>query len=363
MENEKKYSVIELAELLGVPRTTINDWLSKYSAYIDFSIQGKRRVYTESSVTVLKEISTLRNSGMPSMDIEAELAKRHPLRAEPETAENRPGTTASETSSAAGKKTDTGLPIPKTSLPERENEFQLIARRQSEELGKMIGDTFHEMGLRMEELERLNRAQQRRAKIWMAIAVAALIFLLFGILSVCQLHKQMRFFSQANQELQQEAVNNSRQLQELQRQSVELITGTENFRNNIALLEKQLEEQKQSFEKNINMVRQDFEKAAAAHQSQLSAEKEKNAALLKMKEAELALEKEKFAAERLKFLRDIERMSTDNENIVNELKRQIEERKTSEKPVMLPETPPTSPAKTNSPEEKNAVPATAASHP
>ena len=44
MGTEKKYSVIELAELLGVPRTTINDWRSKYSMYIDFTVQGKRRV-------------------------------------------------------------------------------------------------------------------------------------------------------------------------------------------------------------------------------------------------------------------------------------------------------------------------------
>ena len=49
-----------------------------------------------------------------------------------------------------------------------------------------------------------------------------------------------------------------------------------------------------------------------------------------MKDAELALEKEKFAAERLKFLRDIERMSSDNENIVRDLKRQMDQRNTDQ---------------------------------
>ena len=112
--------------------------------------------------------------------------------------------------------------------------------------------------------------------------------------------------------------------------SVELIAGTEKFRSNITLLEKQLKEQKEIFDRDIGIVRRDFEKAAAAHQSQLAAEKEKNAALLKMKDAELALEKEKFAAERLKFLRDIERMSSDNENIVRDLKRQMDQRNTDQ---------------------------------
>ena len=217
-------------------------------------------------------------------------------------------------------------PASKSDLPAKENEFQLIARRQSEELGKMIGETFRDMAQRMEELERLHRAQGRRAKLWMAVAALILLLLLFGTFFGYRSHRQLLSVSRANTELKQETASANRQLQELQRQSVELIAGTEKFRSNIALLEKQLREQKAIFDRNIGTVRRDFEKAAAAHQSQLAAEKEKNAALLKMKDAELALEKEKFAAERLKFLRDIERMSSDNENIVRDLKRQMDQR-------------------------------------
>lgn len=90
MGTEKKYSVIELGRASRGAEDTINDWLSKYSMYIDFTVQGKRRVYTDSSLAVLKEISGLRNSGMSSVDIEAELAKRHPVRAEPELPEAAP---------------------------------------------------------------------------------------------------------------------------------------------------------------------------------------------------------------------------------------------------------------------------------
>ena len=155
MGTEKKYSVIELAELLGVPRTTINDWLSKYSMYIDFTVQGKRRVYTDSSLAVLKEISGLRNSGMSSVDIEAELAKRHPVRAEPELPEAAPSSSVPQKDGE--KVSHSSPPVAQDPAAKKENEFQLIAQRQSEELGKVIGETFQNMALRMEELERLYR--------------------------------------------------------------------------------------------------------------------------------------------------------------------------------------------------------------
>ena len=321
MGTEKKYSVIELAELLGVPRTTINDWLSKYSIYIDFTVQGKRRVYTDSSLAVLKEISGLRNSGMSSVDIEAELAKRHPVRAEPELPEAAPSSSVPQKDGE--KVSHSSPPVAQDPAAKKENEFQLIAQRQSEELGKVIGETFQNMALRMEELERLNRAQNSRTKVWMGATAFVMVLLLTGAYFS---YKQVMLFSRANTELKQEAVDTNQQLQMLHRQSIELVAGTKGFRDNIALLEKQLKEQQETFEKNINSVKQNFEKVQQEHQSRLSAEREKNSALLKMKEAELALEKEKFAAERLKFLRDMERMSSDNENIVNELKKKSRKR-------------------------------------
>ena len=70
----KNYTVIELAEQVGVPRTTINDWLSRYSQYIETAVQGKRKVYPESALAVLREIALMRNAGKAFADIEAELA-------------------------------------------------------------------------------------------------------------------------------------------------------------------------------------------------------------------------------------------------------------------------------------------------
>ena len=87
MDDLKKYTVMELAEIIGVPRTTINDWLTRYAQYIDFKMQGKRKIYTDAALTVLKEISGLRDKGLSSFDIEEELAKSHPVHGEVTTPE------------------------------------------------------------------------------------------------------------------------------------------------------------------------------------------------------------------------------------------------------------------------------------
>ena len=46
-ESTNLYSISDLAEQVGVPRTTITDWLGKYSRFIELQTQGRRRFYTE----------------------------------------------------------------------------------------------------------------------------------------------------------------------------------------------------------------------------------------------------------------------------------------------------------------------------
>lgn len=79
-----KYTVIELSELLGVKRTTVNDWLAKYAVYMDYSVQGKRRIYSDSTLTVLKKIAELRGQGKSSFDIDSTLAKLYAVHPQPE---------------------------------------------------------------------------------------------------------------------------------------------------------------------------------------------------------------------------------------------------------------------------------------
>ena len=83
MEEEKYLSVMDLAAQVGVPRTTINDWLGKYSQFITSVQQGRRKVYPSTAVTILKEIGSLRSSGLSFAEIEKTLALTHPIQAVP----------------------------------------------------------------------------------------------------------------------------------------------------------------------------------------------------------------------------------------------------------------------------------------
>ena len=58
----KNYTVMELAEQIGVPRTTINDWLARYSMYIDTVTQGKRKVYPETALAASISRSSMGHS-------------------------------------------------------------------------------------------------------------------------------------------------------------------------------------------------------------------------------------------------------------------------------------------------------------
>jgi len=80
--DKKTYLASELSLLIGVPRTTINDWLSKYAAYIDCDSRGKRRVYNEDTVAVLKEIAALRAEGKNAFEIGVALEAKHGVRPE-----------------------------------------------------------------------------------------------------------------------------------------------------------------------------------------------------------------------------------------------------------------------------------------
>ena len=56
MSEEKTYLASDLVNELGVARSTINDWLTRYADYLESEARGKRRVYTARSLEVLRHI-------------------------------------------------------------------------------------------------------------------------------------------------------------------------------------------------------------------------------------------------------------------------------------------------------------------
>ena len=284
--------------------------------------RGKRRVYSESAVAVLREIAELRNSGKAFADIEAELAKRHPVRGEPEPETLPPGN--------QGKSLESAVNSP---LPRQEEEFALIAKQQSDELGRIIGESFQSMAQRMEELERLSRRQSRMSILWLFLA---LFFLLSLIFSGVFYH---RIYVDAQKEkttLLQKQAENTAKITALREESISLIAGSKAFQSNITRLEMELKDQKTAFEKGIREAQKalaDVKNAEIAaekkrsgellkeQESRLAAERNKALAVLREKEARLALEKEKFAAERLQFLRENEKLKLEKEKGLLELKK------------------------------------------
>lgn len=82
MDSNKTYIIADFVKILDVPRTTLKDWMTRYEEYIEFEIRGRRKIYFESSLTVLKEIAKMRKDGNTASEILLELSYSHPVNAD-----------------------------------------------------------------------------------------------------------------------------------------------------------------------------------------------------------------------------------------------------------------------------------------
>ena len=308
----KNYTVMELAEQIGVPRTTINDWLARYSMYIDTVTQGKRKVYPETALAVLREVAALRGAGKSFAEIETELAAKHPIQAIPLPPQEEKKTENSVSGKPSGE-ADSSNPQPSGS-----ESSALVARQQTEEIGRMIGESFRNMDKRIQELEGLSAAQRKISLLWQIICILFLVFLAIGGYLSIKLINQAR---QENLRLQEQQLKTTARLTTLQAQSVSLIAGNKEFQANISRLKSELKQQKKEFEQNIKSEKQHLTELHKAREKALLSERDK--ALLKAKEQEtrLALEKEKFAAERLKILNELNELKIEQEELNNASKK------------------------------------------
>lgn len=290
-----KYTVIELSELLGVKRTTVNDWLAKYAVYMDYSVQGKRRIYSDSTLTVLKKIAELRGQGKSSFDIDSTLAKLYAVHPQPEP-EN---VTETAVNDGAGQGASDGE-VTET-LPQRVD----YQSEQAEELLRQ----FRAM---MEKIDRLEAAAaalppppepvKKRSEAWIWAPVILLLIAgiavisWFGYRELTNLRSENAMREKALQEqqnaLRQQMAENEKQAaareqllkdQAAQEKTVRLAT------------EKQLAAEKQLYAEKAAKAQAEFQKQLA--EQRLNAEKaaEKYAALqiaLKAREEQIKTEKQ-----------------------------------------------------------------------
>ncbi len=142
-ENQTQHllSASELSEVLQVPRTTVNDWLSRYSAYITVVQRGKRRLYTQDAVEVLRRVAKLRDAGLAGFDIEEELSKKHAV--QPEVAQEsapEPVATPNAPQSAPSATAPVGAEASGSWMPATLNEWQQVAQLMERSLNRQQED-------------------------------------------------------------------------------------------------------------------------------------------------------------------------------------------------------------------------------
>jgi DNA-binding transcriptional MerR regulator len=150
MTDKKLFLVSDLANELGVPRTTVNDWLKRYDRYLPSEMSGRRRTYTAAALEVLKSVNKMRNDGLSAAKIESELEKNFAIRPD-EVPDTELKTARTDEKDIAAVEND-GTP----SLP--------ALRR--EEFDRFIGT--------VEEFSRMEKNRRRHALyVWLVILLIA----------------------------------------------------------------------------------------------------------------------------------------------------------------------------------------------
>ncbi len=316
MNEKKAYSIVELAEMLNVPRTTLNDWLTRFYQYIECETRGKRKVYFDTSLEVLKEVSELRNSGMAASDIEKELAKRHPVHAE--IAPPQPE-----------EESESGEPA---AQPAAQEMMPPVVRQQAEEIGRMLGKELKNIAERLEASKDMNKSFARKTMRWYILALvlivamgatAILITVKAGELLKRQdlkiagnsniLSKIDRQNDSITKELQQRDQLISKQNQDLQRMSILLDKNSSDYQKNIEKLQQELNKQREDFKAMIEKASQNADTKTSA---------------------ELAAIKDYFAKEKLEYISKLEELGKETaergrliDQLKNDMQKQSEEYK------------------------------------
>ena len=290
----KYYTVMELSERVGVPRTTINDWLSRYAQYIDFTMQGKRRIYSENTLSILLRISQLRASGASSFQIEGELAASYAVH--PETADETPAS-ATDPAEKEEEKPEAApthdAPVEEEPLSSDMPETALI-RNPAGDPAVLLGERFREMLEKMDTMEKRSRSSALRA--WFFFAFASILTILVCIAGFFA-HRLLR-------DMEKESAEKNAELARLTERATNLTAGAQTMREQLETLQSGLVAQEKEFRAALQENRENYEKR---------------------REAELAAQKDRFAAERLELVHQFESAQKEAEAREAKLRKENEE--------------------------------------
>ncbi|UKI30462.1 MAG: helix-turn-helix domain-containing protein [Lentisphaeria bacterium] len=265
----RRFLASDLSQELELPRSTINDWLTRYAEYLESENRGKRRFYSEKSLNILREIAELRNAGKSSFEIEQQLAARYGIR--PEVAHpEEPETAVAEAPTAPRDPEENSA-----SAPRRRGKPLPMLRPAFDEMSSQFTREFTALAAKFEELERERRRMFRR--MWfagLAIMAAALLLLLLLGAALWTLHGKferskaestaaMATLTRDGEKLsgQLESIR-AEQRRETEKLGVMLDRSRADFQRNAERLGSELAEQRKGFEHRIAELSADAEKSS-----------------------------------------------------------------------------------------------------
>jgi DNA repair exonuclease SbcCD ATPase subunit len=303
MNQKKTYSLSEAAKSVGVPRTTINDWISKHANYLHFELKGKRKVLDDSGIEVLKEINELRNSGLSSPEIERKLAENHPVKADQVT-ENDSAKTPSDTSEST--------------------EYAVIVKRQTDELGSLLGEHLQNLAVRLEDAEVAQKNFSKR--MIRSVVMTVLVMLLLPIMLIVFASAVYRSLQHQNKNLGAELKNSSETAQKYQIENFKLLENLKADSEKIKAKEQEisrvsnmLDSRDKDYKRNVNKLKSELASQKEAFETML---KKLSKDVATRKQAEIARLRDEFAAkqhEQLKKLQKLQQELEKREKLVTQL--------------------------------------------
>ena len=294
MNEKKTFSLSDAAKIVDVPRTTINDWISKHANYLHFELKGKRKVLDDAGIEVLKEIKELRDSGLSASEIELKLAENHPIKADQ--------VTESEKEPTQNENVETP-------------DYAIIVKRQTDEIGSLLSDHLQNLATRLQEAELAQKNFSRR--MIRSVVSTVLIMLLLPLMLIVFAGVLYRSYEERNKNLESELKNTSETAQKYQSENFKLLMNLKSDAEKIkgkdreiAKVTNLLDKRDKDYQRTVNKLMADMQTRKKKFEESLK-KLSKDAAT--SKQAEIARLRDEFAAKQLEILKKLDQMQQELE--------------------------------------------------
>lgn len=314
-ENQNLYSISDLADQVGVPRTTITDWLGKYSRFIELQTQGRRRFYTDRTLSVLCKVAELRTAGRSIGDIDGELERTFPV---------HPTVEPPDASGTEQKPAENGAgPDAASPNPDQQN-YPVVKQENFDELYDLLGSKFTDLCDAMSAVNKKADVSARRLRVMLAVAVM-IIVVLAGLLALFYVNFLVQRDNTAASRDAASAIAaltaGSETRENALRTDVGNLSGSvSGLAGSVSGMEGRVSGMEgrvtnlagsvSGMNDELQKLRADLPAQRAAFDAAIEEMKRANGSAMEAQqaqfEARIALEKEQFAAERLKLLQQIE---------------------------------------------------------